>query len=379
MNKFIILLLLFNISNAKELSVTEILEKADSARKEIHSIKYSDEYEFRNNQGEYYNHTSIKILNYSDSTNVKFLVERPSKSFISFHDGQTFELFFDRKKFNYSSKINENNISLSIAKNIFSKYGKPVIKDSKKKSDTMYLAGIEMIDGTETFRINSKKSYSNFGMKANIIYNFDTKTYLVKRSFIENITHDIDTHSYRNTYTILDINKDVPDSIFELSAPEGFKIIDLDSAQLAYQKTKKKKIEVGEQMPDWEFKSTDSTLHKSSDFREKYLLLNFWGSWCGFCKVFMPYLEKVHQKYPKDKLEVWGLATKERGKKPDHDKIIKRYNASFPTMVYGDELADKLGVSSYPTTFLIDPDGKITNIWKGADESLESEIEKFLK
>jgi thiol-disulfide isomerase/thioredoxin len=379
MNKFIILLLLFNISNAKELSVTEILEKADSARKEIHSIKYSDEYEFRNNQGEYYKHTSIKILNYSDSTNVKFLIERPDKSFISFHDGQTFELFFDQKKFKYSSKINENNISLSTAKNIFSKYGKPVIKDSEKKSDTMYYDRIEIIDGTETYRINSKKSYSNYGMKANIIYNIDTKTYLVKRSFIENITHDIDTHSYRNTYTILDINMDVPDSIFELSPPEGFKIIDLDSSRLANQKSKKKMIEIGKQMPDWEFKSTDSTLYKSSDFRGKHILLNFWGSWCGACKVFMPFLEKVHQKYPKDKLEVWGLTAKERDKKPDHDKIIKRYKASFPTMVYGDKLADELGVRSYPTTFLINPDGKIINIWKGADESLESDMSKFLK
>jgi thiol-disulfide isomerase/thioredoxin len=129
---------------------------------------------------------------------------------------------------------------------------------------------------------------------------------------------------------------------------------------------------VGEQLPS----VTLSYLGKRPDTKGKPMLLEFWATWCPPCRESIPHLNEIHAKFKDRGLAVVGVTD-------EPQLVIRKFQKEIP-MNYavatdtGGRLGEKLGVSSIPTAFLVDKDGKIT--WQGHPMSLpEAEIEKILE
>ncbi len=146
-----------------------------------------------------------------------------------------------------------------------------------------------------------------------------------------------------------------------------------------------RKISAGNVLPDFKFNSlNDSTVsYSKSSFRRKYYLLDFWGTWCIPCVGDIPYLIKTYTKYNEKGFEILSIACYD-----EIDKLklftTKRYPMKWKLSVLnGDSvrnILDKFEVFSYPTTILVDPDGKI--IGTGSDvrrEKLDQVLGKYLK
>jgi peroxiredoxin len=95
-----------------------------------------------------------------------------------------------------------------------------------------------------------------------------------------------------------------------------------------------------------------------SGFRGKYVLLDFWASWCGPCKAEIPNIQSINELYSKDKLVVIGISI-------DKDKqsllsFLKKNNISFKQIYDKDKtIAEVYNVNYIPMSFLINPDGII--------------------
>ena len=103
-------------------------------------------------------------------------------------------------------------------------------------------------------------------------------------------------------------------------------------------------------------------------FRGKYLLLNFWATWCGPCKIEMPSLEALYQRFGSDKFDVVGIANDMFGAQVVRP-FVKASKISFPVLL--DQrliVSHRYGVVSLPTSFLIDPQGKIIGVLQGAED-----------
>ena len=124
---------------------------------------------------------------------------------------------------------------------------------------------------------------------------------------------------------------------------------------------------------DFTLKNLDGKEVSLRQFRGKYLLINFWATWCGPCKVEMPSLEILYSRFKSDKFAMVGISNDMFG----HRVVlpyIKANKLTFPMLL--DQrmtVSHKYGVVSLPTTFLIDPQGKIIGVLQGAEDWSEPE------
>ena len=118
----------------------------------------------------------------------------------------------------------------------------------------------------------------------------------------------------------------------------------------------------GSVAPELEFSDPDGKVRKLSDLRGKVVLIDFWASWCGPCRKENPHVRAMYERYHDRGFEVFSVSldnNKDRWK----DAIAKD-NLSWPNHVsdlkgWGSAAAKLYGVSSIPSTFLVDKEGRI--------------------
>jgi len=128
--------------------------------------------------------------------------------------------------------------------------------------------------------------------------------------------------------------------------------------------------------PDFNLMGMDGETHTLEDLKGKFVLVNFWATWCNPCKVEMPLLEKLHQTLKSEKFTVLGLHV---GPGPENiEEFKKLMPISFPIYVDMD-LEVNWGVPGLPTTFLMDPEGKLIYRAVGKREFASDEMVNFLR
>jgi len=126
-------------------------------------------------------------------------------------------------------------------------------------------------------------------------------------------------------------------------------------------------------------KSIDFTLtdqygktHKLSDYEGKVVFLNFWATWCPPCKEEMPYIEQLYKDYNKnnDDVVILGVASPNLGREGSREHVVnflKEQGYTFPVVLDEDgALAYQYGINAFPTTFIIDKEGYVTQYIPGA-------------
>src|SRR5246127_5600060 len=124
----------------------------------------------------------------------------------------------------------------------------------------------------------------------------------------------------------------------------------------------------GKPAPDFTLKDLDGKNVELSQYRGKVVLVNFWATWCDPCRVEIPWLIEMQQKYSAKGFTVLGIAMDEEGAKVVTPWVQKerfdvngtKSQMNYPIVIGNDAAADKFGgLLGYPTSVLITRDGKI--------------------
>jgi cytochrome c biogenesis protein CcmG/thiol:disulfide interchange protein DsbE len=132
--------------------------------------------------------------------------------------------------------------------------------------------------------------------------------------------------------------------------------------------------------PEFSLKDVDGRNVSLAEYKGKVVLLNFWATWCGPCKIEIPWFIDFEQKYKDRGFAVLGVAMDEEGW-----TVVKPYLAeskiNYRVVMGNDSIASLYGgVDSLPTTFILDKDGKIASTHVGlvSKSDYENEIVHLL-
>jgi thiol-disulfide isomerase/thioredoxin len=115
----------------------------------------------------------------------------------------------------------------------------------------------------------------------------------------------------------------------------------------------------GQLAPDFRLDTLDGKSVQLSSFRGQAVLLNFWATWCGPCKIEMPWFVELQKQYGPAGLQVIGVAMDDSSKE-DIEKFVKEMGVNYPILLGKEAVGEEYGgVNVLPTTFFLDRDGKI--------------------
>jgi peroxiredoxin len=124
--------------------------------------------------------------------------------------------------------------------------------------------------------------------------------------------------------------------------------------------------------PEFTLATTDGDLVSLSDLKGKVVLLNFWGTWCGPCRIELPDFIKLYDKYHKDGLEIVGITIRRGESIEDVARFQDQWGLNYLLLndINGNEVSKvtmdysrAIGqmISGIPTTLIIDREGFIVN------------------
>lgn len=132
--------------------------------------------------------------------------------------------------------------------------------------------------------------------------------------------------------------------------------------------------------PEFTLPDLDGQLVRLADFQGKVLLLDFWATWCGPCRMEIPHFKQLTEKYGSRGFIVVGVAMDEKGAEVVRPFVTE--NGISYRVVIGDAYTARRygGVQALPTTFLIDRNGHLVKKYVGYRdlETFEEDITPLL-
>jgi thiol-disulfide isomerase/thioredoxin len=187
---------------------------------------------------------------------------------------------------------------------------------------------------------------------------------------------------FLGVYTNLKPNTSPDAAAFTLKLPSegGYKEVDADPTELGVPSNQQPKLKfaAGDKAPDFALKTPDGAEVTLASLKGRIVLLDFWATWCGPCKMAMPGIQKIHEKYKGKPVTVIGVDTWERGPADAPKKYMDKQGFTYGLLLKGDDLAKAYGISGIPTFVLIGTDGKILYTSVGFSDEAEAKVSELI-
>lgn len=144
---------------------------------------------------------------------------------------------------------------------------------------------------------------------------------------------------------------------------------------------------LGEQAPDFTLTSLDGKKVSLKSYRGKAVIVDFWATWCGPCRVEIPWFEDFRQQYGPQGLAVLGVSTDQLDDSDPakaHQVVTdfaKQIHMNYPVLMATDSVEQQYGgISALPTTFFINRSGQVvaSTIGLAPHSVIEADIKKAL-
>ncbi|HRP02663.1 MAG TPA: TlpA disulfide reductase family protein [Candidatus Kapabacteria bacterium] len=376
----LLLLIIFTIACSKDSSHEDPIKVLTEANKAAFEVKTADfvlKYKFRQKSEHYDATVNVKIervkretypfnirMEYDDGTIAVFNGEQyrwldPKSETITYVDKDQDPLSF----------VEGNWISQAIKMVAQVDNFSEKIKEMK---DTMKVVATEKVDGSEAIKLFRTKFFHEYGAQLITYEYYNTTNKLqIKDSTIQIANNDTITFVY--DIQKLKINAHIDKSNFQLEASGSQKVVKYEKP------ANMMPIKDGDSAPDFSLLDANGKTVTLQSLQGKVVVIDFWGTWCRWCVKAMPKLEALRKEYENNsKVIVMGISCQEP-ESANPSKFMLENNIHYNTLLNGDEVAQKFGVSGFPTLFVLSKEGKIVHSLVGYKDDMQQELSTIIK
>jgi len=125
-------------------------------------------------------------------------------------------------------------------------------------------------------------------------------------------------------------------------------------------------VKVGEEAPNFQLRDLEGNLVSLSQLRGKVVLVNFWATWCGPCRIEMPAMERLYRSYSRKDFEILAVSTDPQGAAVTRP-FQQEMGFTFPILHDAEyRIGLMYGARSLPMTFMVDRQGIVRQKVPGA-------------
>ncbi|MGP8322614.1 MAG: TlpA family protein disulfide reductase [Methanosarcinaceae archaeon] len=138
------------------------------------------------------------------------------------------------------------------------------------------------------------------------------------------------------------------------------------------------RISIGAKAPDFKYQTLDGNSFHLSNHGDKYVVLDFWGSWCDPCIGGFPAMKQFYNEH-NNTVEFVGIAC--RDQKENWIRAVEEHDLDWTQILNQtreNDLSKLFAVEVYPTKIIINPEGKIEGIYLGETEEFYMDLSKIL-
>lgn len=183
---------------------------------------------------------------------------------------------------------------------------------------------------------------------------------------------DIQAYPTVETYSNHRVNLPIPSSTFDTTLPDGSEATLVPSPESADEPP----VKLGAPAPDAEFVDLSGKPLKLSSLRGRVVLIDFWATWCGPCRIGLPKTQELHDKYKDKGLAVLTVSDEDAA---TVKAFIKAEKYTFPAYRDPDGKANEAyKISAIPTLAILDAKGNLSAFLVGLqdEETVKQELKK---
>jgi thiol-disulfide isomerase/thioredoxin len=149
---------------------------------------------------------------------------------------------------------------------------------------------------------------------------------------------------------------------------------------------------LGKQAPDFKLENLQGKKVTLADYKGKPLLINFWATWCGPCKLETPWLVELAKDYEPKGFEILGIDSENDDVTPENKaawakdkaavaRFVSQEKMPYPVLLGGDSISKAYGdFDAMPTSFWVDRSGKVIAVQMGitSKSDMEDKIKKAM-
>lgn len=130
--------------------------------------------------------------------------------------------------------------------------------------------------------------------------------------------------------------------------------------------------------PDFALRSLEGPNLRLQEQRGRVVMVNFWATWCGPCRVEMPHLARLYEKYRASGFQLLGVNIDEDPRQAA--SVANKLGLRFPVLLDTEKKVSRLyDLSTMPSTVLIDRDGRVRYVHRGYRDGYEDTYEKQIR
>ena len=143
-----------------------------------------------------------------------------------------------------------------------------------------------------------------------------------------------------------------------------------------------KNVGIGQPAPGFSQNTPEGKMVSLADYRGKYVLVDFWASWCGPCRAENPAVTKVYNEYKGRNFDILGVSLDNKKTREKWVQAIADDHLAWTQVSdlkgFENAAAQRYAVHGIPQNFLVGPDGKIVAV-NLRGESLKATLAQLIK